>query len=176
MEAVRMNRGSDVLFTYGEKRFREEGRYADPNFFRVFSFPVLQGDPETALNDVHSVVLTRKLAEKYFGSDNPVGKTIRINNKEDYKVTAVLADVPPNSSVQFDFLLPYENYFRENQWLSEWGSNGLLTFVKLRTGTSGEALTGKVKGYIKNTMPKPTPSCCSNPSRESACTPSTRTA
>ncbi len=149
VEAVRLNRGSDVLFAHGEKRFREEGRYADPNFFRVFSFPVLQGDPETALRDVHSVVLTRKLAEKYFGSDNPVGKTIRINNKEDYTVTAVLADVPPNSNVQFDFLLPYENYFRENQWLSEWGSNGLLTFVKLRPGTSGEALTRKIKGYIK---------------------------
>ncbi len=60
-----------------------------------------------------------------------------------------MADVPPNSSLQFGFLLPFENYFRENQWLSEWGTNGLQTYVKLQPGTWEEAVTGKIKGYIK---------------------------
>jgi predicted permease len=149
VESVRLNWGSDVLFAYGDKRFREEGKYADPALFNVFSFPVLKGDVKSALNDIHSVVITRKLAEKYFGTEDPIGKVMRLDNKEDYKVTAVLEDLPQNSTLQFDFLLPFENYLSENKWLKDWGNNGLQTFLKLRPGASAEALNQKIAGYIK---------------------------
>ncbi len=74
---------------------------------------------------------------------------MRLNNKEDYKVTAVLEDIPPNSSISFDFLLPFGNFLRENEWLNHWGNNGLQTFIKLRPGASGEAVNRKIANYIK---------------------------
>jgi len=103
------NRGRLYLLQYGEKRFYEtEVIRADNYFFDVFDFPFIMGSRETALKDVHSIVLTETTAKKYFGSEDPINKVIRINlnNGTDFTVTGILKDVPGNSHFTFDLLIP----------------------------------------------------------------------
>lgn len=122
-------------FRQGDKIFYEDGViFADSTFFRLFDFPFLSGDAATALNDPNSVVLTRAMAEKYFGTQNPVGKTIRFNDT-DLLVTGVLKVLPSNTHMQFDFVIPmsgfkYSGVFRNfsvlNSWNIDWFWNYLL--------------------------------------------------
>ncbi len=137
----------NVLISHGEKRFYEEGFYwADSTFFEVFSFKLKAGDPKTALTEINSIVLTERMARKYFGDENPIGKilTIATWSTDDYKITGVLADVPENSHLQFDFLGSVRGadqrydfvYSGEGQW-----TNSLVyNYVLLREGASAAAL------------------------------------
>jgi len=96
---------SPFIVRKDEKLF-QEGRfyYADSAFFGIFSFHLLQGDVRMALAEPRSVVLTKTMAKKYFGDEDPMGKVLQINNQTDYMVTAVMEDVPSNSVLQFDFI------------------------------------------------------------------------
>ncbi|MBS1605498.1 MAG: ABC transporter permease, partial [Bacteroidetes bacterium] len=78
--------------------------YADPSFFNVFTFPLVEGDPG-ALNEKTNIVLTVAAAKKYFGSADPLNKVLRINDDKDYRVAAVVADPPSNTQLQFDFIM-----------------------------------------------------------------------
>src|SRR6185295_7752100 len=106
--------------------------------FDVFTFQFIQGDPTTALKDQHALVLTESAAKKYFGKDDPMGKTLEIDDLEPQMVTAVIKDVPDNSHFKFDILLPLR--FRNNGQLidinSIWGWYNYYTYMKLKTGTS----------------------------------------
>lgn len=97
------------LVQYGENRFYEQsGYYADASFFDVFSFPVAQGNPKAAWSDLNSIVITQKLAKKYFGDEDPVGKTMVFPEfRRDMIVKGVLENVPPNSHFKPDFLIPF---------------------------------------------------------------------
>lgn len=148
--ATRTTWGEELQFTVGEKIIKEKGLYADGEFFEMFSFPFIAGDASTALEDVSSIVISEKLARKYF--DEPkaaLGKVIRIDNKTDYKVTGVFAEVPDNSSIKFDFVLPFEVYLKANEWLQEWGNNGILTYVMLEEQASLDIVNTKLEGFIK---------------------------
>ncbi len=149
-QATRTTWGEEKQFTVGEKIIKEEGLFADGVFFSMFTFPFVAGDPETALDEVTSIVLSETLAAKYFGTpQEAMGKVIKIDNKEDYKVTGVFRDVPANSSFQFDFVLPFEVYFKDNEWLQDWGNNGIKTFVMLAEQASPEVVNGKIKDFVK---------------------------
>lgn len=110
------------IFQYKDKKFNERNTLlVEPGFFEVFSFKFLKGNPETALNDPGSIVLTNKMAEKYFGNNDPIGETIHYSSRVDIplKVTAVLEDVPHNSSLTFDFLASFElcrNWKEPDSW------------------------------------------------------------
>jgi predicted permease len=105
---VRLSDKRSVLFTIGDKKFKEDKTfYTDSTFFDVFSFPLLKGDPKTVLMRPDGVVITQDLATKYFGKDNPLGKVLRKDNHEDVVVTGVMANIPANSHLQFDVLLPF---------------------------------------------------------------------
>src|SRR6185503_9628940 len=105
--------GGKFYVRNGEKKFIEENVYrADSSIFDVFSFEFIQGDPGTALKDQHALILTESAAKKYFGDENPIGKTLEIDNWEPQLVTAVIKDVPENSHFRFDILLPLR--FRQN--------------------------------------------------------------
>ena len=148
--ATRSTWGDEVQFTVGEKIIKEKGLYADGEFFDMFTFPFIAGDSKMALDDVSSIVISETLAEKYF--ENPqasLGKVIRIDNEADYKVTGVFQDVPNNSSLNFDFVLPFEVYLKDNEWLKEWGNNGILTYVMLQEQASPEVVNTKLEGFIK---------------------------
>jgi len=104
---VRLSDIRSVLFTIGDKKFKENRSfYTDSTFLDVFSFPLVKGDAKTALMRPDGVVITEELATKYFGKDNPLGKILRKDNHQDVVVTGVLANIPANSHLQFDVLLP----------------------------------------------------------------------
>ncbi len=147
--ATRLTWGDRLLFTVGDKGFNEEGFYADADFFQMFSFKMLHGDAKTALQQPTAITISEELAKKYFNTENAVGKTIRINNKEDYQVSGVFAKVPDNSSLKFDFILPVEPYAKKNEWLQTWNSNGIRAFVQLREDTNVAALEKKLKNFLK---------------------------
>ena len=98
----------DRLVKNGEIRFMENRIFAaDTTFFRIFSFPLVSGNPENCLQDVGSIVITESIAQKYFGDEDPMGKMITINFGFDapFRITGVMADIPANSHFHFDFLL-----------------------------------------------------------------------
>lgn len=111
--------GDTPLLAYGEQKYTEPGMYfGESSVFSVFDFEVLRGNPATALADPRSIVLTESMATKYFGTDDPMGKVMRYKNEDDLVVTAVLADIPENSHITFDFLLPIE--LQRQRWMG-WG-------------------------------------------------------
>ena len=139
----------NLVFNRGERSARENGRHASPDFFTMFSWNLIQGEPAAVLQDPTSVVLSASLAEKYFGSDwrerdGAVGQTIRIDNREDFTVTGVFEDIPHPSSLRFDFVLPIEEFERRNAWLSDWNNSGLRLFVRTRQGADAKALSEKI--------------------------------
>ena len=151
----------NLVFARGDLKFRESGRHAGVDYFKLFSFPFLAGDRATALTDPNSVVLSETMARKYFGeafaegvsaqaaAASLLGEVLRLDNRLDVTVTGVIEDVPPNSSIQFDFVLPVEEYARRNSWMDNWTSSGIRMFVKLQPGADAAAVSGKIKNLIK---------------------------
>lgn len=138
-----------VLFDYSGKRFYEEnGLYVDPSFFDIFSFELKEGNPSSALREPHSILITERLAEKYFGRENALGQTIRLSSQHDFKVTGVVTNPPRQSHLSFDFLIPFE-FQKSNRNLTEWGSNWHRTYILLKPGADIGALSEKIKGVIK---------------------------
>ncbi|WP_247233052.1 ABC transporter permease [Telluribacter sp. SYSU D00476] len=147
--ASRISWGDERLFNYKEKTFVERGLYVDPDFLTVFTFPLLSGDRKTALTEPNTVLISEKLAAKYFGSDDPINKTIRISQKLDYKVVGVLKDVPANSTYKFDWLMPITDYIREQQMNPDsWGNNNIRTALLLKPGTEAEKVNQKIKDMV----------------------------
>src|SRR6201991_3578388 len=144
--AARVNWPSRVLFTVGEKKLMERGNAVDSIFLQIFSFPMLQGNPMTALNDPHSIVLTQSFAKTLFGSEDVMGKVIRIDNKRNYTVTGVLKDLPNNTRFNFKYLLPW-SFIRENgnDDADNWGNNSTRTYVLLKSNATLASIAPKMK-------------------------------
>lgn len=138
------------LISWNDTHFKEAGMYADPDFFRIFTYPVIEGDPETMLSESQSIILSERTAKKIFRGKSPLGELVKIDQDKSYKVTAVFANVPANSSVQFDYVLPAEGWRQEQNWLRSWGSNGPRTYVKIREGASADAINKKIIQFIKD--------------------------
>lgn len=128
------SQSATTLFETNNKKF-QEGRvfYADPSFMDVFSFPLVKGDRATALASVDGVLITQEIATKYFGNEDPIGKIIRKDNQENVIVTGVLANIPANSDLQFDIILPMASLARTNDDLKNniWGNFNFLDYVQL---------------------------------------------
>jgi predicted permease len=137
------------LFTVGDKFDKEKGRYVQKDFLRMFSFKLAKGDAATALARPDAVVISNKLADKYFKGEDPIGKMIKIDNKENAIVTGVLEEIPELSSLKFDFLLSYDIWFKQNDWAKQWDNNGPRCYVMLAANTSVDKVNAKIKGYIK---------------------------
>jgi hypothetical protein len=147
--ATKVSWDQEDLLTVGDKANKEKGHYASPDFFRMFSFPLVQGNARTAIASPTSIVISQTLARKYFGTEeDAMGKTIRVNNKDNFLVTGIMRDVPENSSLKFDYVLPEEYYEKENKWLKEWGNNGIRTFVMLRENASAEKVDAKIRRMV----------------------------
>ncbi len=115
------------------QKYQEEVTFADPSLFEIFSFPLAEGDSKTALDGVNSMVLSRETAEKYFGSENPIGKRITVNFNQDFLVTGVLEDIPQNSSIRPTVIVSFESAIApdDEQANSNWGSSFLNTYLLL---------------------------------------------
>lgn len=122
----------------------------------MFTFPMLMGDPLTALKSPHSIVLTEKLARKYFGKINPVGKSLTLENKYQFMVTGVMKDLPKNSMFVFEGILPY-SFLKEIGAISNsWGNNSIFTFVLLEKGADISAVNKKLTDIVLQNNPQTT--------------------
>jgi putative ABC transport system permease protein len=141
-----------TLVTYNEDRFFESGvYYADNSVFDVFTYPMLVGDPKTALKSPHSVVLTESIASKFFGEDYPIGKILRLDNSEDFKVTGVIKDIPRNTHFPMDILLSFDSFYVTNPQLKgRWaGDFEVHTFVLLESGFDYAELEKKFPAIVE---------------------------
>jgi predicted permease len=146
---------TSLLFTQGDKSVYASGKYAEASIFSMFTLPFVQGNASSALSELHSLVITEKTAKKFFGDEkNIVGKTIRVDNKQDYIVTGVLKDIPANTTMQFEWLMPFKIYFDQSPWLKSWGSNALSTYVELKPGVSVETVNKQLYNFIQKREPK----------------------
>jgi putative ABC transport system permease protein len=149
--SCRTDWGTRLLFQSEDKSIYESGLYADPSIFQLFTFPVIEGDAKNPLPDNNSIAISQRTATKFFGEESAIGKTFRLNAQWDAKVTAVFLDIPENSSLQFDWLIPFDRLFHEegNRWMSDWESNGVQTYIKLNSASAAPVVDGKIKGFVK---------------------------
>lgn len=137
-------------FQYKEARFDDRGIYVDQDFLRMFDYPFLEGDTATALTGINSVVISEKLAEKLFGEEQAMGKMLKVNQEREVMVTGIVKNVPRNTHLQFDFIMPMAQRLTEVQaFRDDWGSNGLYTYVKLHAGASVDRLNNQIQKYLK---------------------------
>ncbi len=140
-----------LLVRYGDITFYETRTYAaDQSALEIFSYDFIYGDPAHALTQPYSIVLTESMAEKYFGDENPVGKILEINDQYAFTVTGVMENVPANSHVTWECLVPFD--FMKEMWDYEtglWGSNSFRSYVQVRDGISEEEVEGKIIDIIQ---------------------------
>jgi len=144
-----------TLIEYEENKFFENRiYYADNSAFDVFTYPMLIGDPKTALKSPHSIVLTESYAIKYFGEDYPIGKILRLDNSEDYKVTGVIKDIPRNTHFPINMLLSFESFYLSNPQLKgKWvGDFEVHTFVLLRENFNYTELETKLPAIVEKQL------------------------
>lgn len=133
------------LFSKDEKRIKSTGTIVDPDFLKIFSFPLVEGNVETVFEDVNSVVITLEFAKKLFGNEPAVGQTIKVDNIDSFKVTGILEDLPTNTEFDFEFLMPW-SYLKQKGWHDEnWSNNSVATYVLLKEGTNYTAFSQKIK-------------------------------
>ncbi|MGI8635671.1 MAG: ABC transporter permease, partial [Segetibacter sp.] len=155
-EVVRFSGRSTILLKNGEKVFQEENVFfADSNVLKVFSWPLIAGDPKTALQAPYSAVLTETTAKKYFGNENPIGKILQGGgtggraSEGVYKVTGVMKDVPSNSHFTFDALMSMSSF--KQSWaevFDQWGYVDFYTYFLAAPHTDIKKLTAKVPDFL----------------------------
>ena len=134
----RSNEGQmSLLFSIDNKPVYAKGKYAEQSLFDMFSLQFIQGSAKTAFSQLYSLVITEKTSKKFFGEEkNVIGKRVRVDNKQDYVVTGIIKDIPNNSSLQFEWVAPFQIYFDQSPWLKSWGNNSLATYVELKPGVN----------------------------------------
>ncbi|HVS94885.1 MAG TPA: ABC transporter permease [Puia sp.] len=152
-KAVRIRPDNDLI-TYNQVAFNEKKVFlADSNFFQFFSFPLVKGDPATVLSDPTSIVMTASTAKKYFGDADPIGKVVEMNEHIRLKVTGIAADVPSNSTLDFDMVMPL-SYFRHDYWMNQWPANSVYTYVRLAPGVDAGQLTKRLPAFMDKYLGK----------------------
>jgi putative ABC transport system permease protein len=141
----------------GERKFIEENIYrADSSIFDVFTFQFIQGNAKTAFQDQNAIVLTESAAKKYFGDEDPIGKTLEIDTQDPLMVTAVIKDMPDNSHFKFDMLEPFRFQQANGQPLninSIWGWYNYYTYMKLKPGSNIAGVDKKIRDIFKKNQP-----------------------
>ena len=157
-DAVRFRYSPDRIMRVNDNQHYESRVfYADPSVFNIFTFPFLKGDPRTSLSLPNNVVITAEMATKYFGDEDPIGKTIVMDNTTNLIVSGVLASLPSNTHLKFDFLLPFESFrvpFGYPVNLSSWGWISFHTYVLLKPGASSAELENQLVSLVKNNWPE----------------------
>ncbi len=145
--------GSTAMVSTKEKQYYSDRfLFADPAIFSIFTFPFIKGNPKTVLENLHSIVITEEMALKYFGSENPVGKTLIYENKYNYTVTGVVKTIPSNSHFRFDFVIPIENYRKFDPDFESWGNSAFFTYLLLRNNVSKVLVEKKITNSVNKHM------------------------
>ncbi len=133
VNAVRVRKAPRFVFKYQDKAFYEEnGITADPSFFDMFSFPLLQGEARLSFTSPLNIILTQSFAQKYFGDEDPLGKSLQLEGRAEVKVVGIMADVPQNSHIQFDYVLPHTLVEQGRLCGTEWGDFNFMTYIQVQ--------------------------------------------
>jgi predicted permease len=132
-----------------DRNVKAKGYYVGEDYFNIFSLKLYDGKPDLVLKDKLSIVISKDLAIKLFDTyDNVIGKSVEFQHAQPFQVSGVFDGTPPNSSYQFDFVISYEKYKDENDWVKEWGNNGPSTFIILKEGSDPKLVDEKIKDFV----------------------------
>jgi len=157
-DAVRFMKGNfskgKVLVSHGTDSYYEDKWYfADNSVFGIFTFPLIKGDPKSALKEPFTVVISQEKARKYFGDEDPMGKILTLNDRysqSDFTVKGVLKDIPKNSHFRFDFLASFATMEKRfSEWVQNWFNHMYYTYLLLDESLSSEVLEGKFTALVK---------------------------
>jgi putative ABC transport system permease protein len=158
IEYVSVNNGGNrsVVLSNGNLFFEEEKvLYASDKFFAMFSFPLIKGIDSLVLTRPFTMVVSESLARRYFGDDDPIGKSLTCNGKESYEITGIFKDVPQNSHLKFDALLSYESLLKiigpadTQELMSNWGWAGNYTYIELGPSVDHQAFEAKLPSFVE---------------------------
>ncbi|MBZ9731145.1 ABC transporter permease [Salegentibacter sp. JZCK2] len=136
------------VVSYENQQFEEKNfLYADSTFFKIFTYPLVEGDPHTALDAPESMVITETIARKYFGNENAVGKTLNVGGTKDFIITGIAEDVPNNSQIKFDFVVPFHGLSAAKG--EKYSEANYLTFLLLKDPESFIPLQSKIADHMK---------------------------
>jgi predicted permease len=135
---------------YNDNIYSENVTLADPGLFEIFDFNFIEGTNEHVFNDLKSVVLTKKMAEKLFEQEDPMGKVISFNNEYEFKVTGIIEEIPKNSSFRFDICFPFENIRDMGQNIDRYGWNSYYVYVELAENAKFELVNQKITKFLEN--------------------------
>jgi ABC-type antimicrobial peptide transport system permease subunit len=133
----------------GDKKLLLSGIMAGQDFLKIFQYPLVKGNPGDVLKDIYSIVLTRSTARSLFGNDDPLNRTVRIDNTHDLKVTGIMQDIPENASIRFNYIIPYAYFVATENWGRKWGNNNLQTFVALFPNVAYAQVEPQLKTILK---------------------------
>lgn len=149
--AVALRKFDNVTLAFEGNVLKGDGRYASPAFFELFQYELIEGDPATVLMDKSSIVLSDQLAMKFFNTtENIVGKVIQSQQEIPYQIAGVYKSPPSNASLQFDFVLPFEEFKSRNAWALNWNYSTVNTYVSLREGADVSVFNEKIADYLNS--------------------------
>jgi ABC-type antimicrobial peptide transport system permease subunit len=155
VQAVITDRGEDHLLTVGEKKVIMNGMAVSEHFLDVFKFSLLKGDAANILNDISSIVITESTSKALFGEENAMNQIIRLDDKKEMKVVGVLKDIPSNSTLDFDFLLPWKYKLQSAPYLQEYedrwmGYFGFPVYVELNDPERKTDVESNIKNLLQD--------------------------
>lgn len=138
------------VLTFKDTDIKAGCLWASKDFFRMFSFELIEGIPAEVLSDKKSIVISESLAMRLFGtSENITGKTVELAHEKQYQVSGVMKDIQSNSSVRFDYVLTIEDFREGNEWMLDWGNTAPQTHLLLKPGTDVKAFNRKIADYVR---------------------------
>ncbi|KIA93472.1 cell division protein FtsX [Pedobacter kyungheensis] len=150
-QVSRLSYSEAMLLSYNQNNFKKNAVFGDPGFLKMFDYKVLKGNKNTFLQSVDGVILSESLAKSLFGNEDPLNKTVKLDNKESLKVEGIIADPPKNSTLGIDYVMSWKLYDKLNPWTqtSGWGNNYCMMFVQLQDNATFDQVNNQLKGMIK---------------------------
>ena len=134
----------------GDHSIKADGYYVGKDFFEIFSFKLIEGSASQVLKDKLGMVISTDLAKSLFGTEKDVvGRMVDFQHEKSFQITGVFKGTPSNSQIQFDFVMSFEQYKDENEWVKSWGNNGPPTYITLKPGTDPKAFEEKIADLVK---------------------------
>jgi len=150
LETARLRRYRGRIVRVGDISFYENDFvFADPGLLKIFTFPLLRGNKDTVLSDPSSLILTEEMAKKYFGEKDPIGQVVKVDGAHEFQVMGVLKNIPQNSDIKFDFVVPFAALEKYGWDMNDWGTFGISTFVLLNEHTNYQEFNMQIEDFLK---------------------------
>jgi ABC-type antimicrobial peptide transport system permease subunit len=155
-EIVHSARHTPTRWDIGRKEihFRERVALVDESFLEMFSFPLLEGTPQVALEDPYSIVISEQMKKKYFAGEDALGKTLHVGERLDLNVTGIIQDIPKDSHLQYDCLVPFKLLGEFGYNMKDWENNNYWTYIQLAQSASSQEVEAKISGTIQDHVPR----------------------